>query len=126
VIVVWPKFYPEGCPPQDSVSANGVFYRLVNDGVVSRHDFWSQRELKPSAIFQNMPECQACGTSIFADLADAERVKKLPTMRKKKIAQGQVDPSMGQMKPTPSAHRSHHTWWVPANCDPSPNFVVLP
>lgn len=124
----WPTFYPEDCPPEDAVLANGTVYRLVGNNIINEYDFWSQRELRPDATFRDVTECQACGVSVFTDLAEIEAVNRNPYMRrkKKKIAVGHLDASMGEMKHTPSRqNRSHHTWWIPANIDPTANFEAI-
>ena len=126
----WPEYFPENCPPTTATSPNGKFYRFIakdHDEPQSK-DFVSWRELnleKPCP--DNIPECQACGLSVYSDLEEIRRMKKvIPKLRKMKIAGGSLTESSGKIKNTPSRNsQNHNTWWVPQNENPWQYFFII-
>jgi hypothetical protein len=98
-----------------------MVYRAVSNNPPSQEDFLSHREMWPTQKF-SAPECEVCGLSVFTDKQDIERlIRRIPRMRAMLIAQGTLNPDLGNMKPTPSgpAHKnSHHTWWLPREAQP--------
>jgi len=121
----WPEFFPDSCPPQDSSSATGIVYRLINGQVPKEYDFKPYRQLYPDRVF-DIPECQACSLSVYTDKADVVRLKKrIPATRNKKVACGSLNSSCGKLKPTPSKENSHHSWWVPTDLQPWLTFETV-
>ena len=42
----WPPDFPEDCPPEDAVPADGVYYRIVNNDPPQSSDFVSVYHLR--------------------------------------------------------------------------------
>ncbi len=114
--MVWPPHFPEACPPDDSIEANGDVYRLVSGKTPKKEDFfshWIKYPEKRKKIKVSGQACIACGLSVFRSLEDVRRIsRRIPTLPKK-ISVATLDPSMGRMKNTRSAE--HYTWWVPVS-----------
>ena len=100
---------PEDCPPDETeeISAVRDVFRLVRNTPPTEDDFRSQRAEKPQAIF-HVSECQACGLSVFADRADCERARKLPTLRGRFIYRIQLATGAERIQET--GRPSHLTW----------------
>jgi len=121
----WPNYFPSGCPYEDSFLAAGAVYRLINKKAPEERDFLSYRLLYPDKVF-NVPECIACGLSIYTDVEDIERLKRrVPATRNKRVTVGILHESLGKMKPTGHDEASHHTWWVPLGSQPWLLFSVI-
>lgn len=119
-IMAWPDHLPDGCPPEDAPAADGQVFRLVGE-VPTADDFRSHFERDPDRRWSDL--CLACGLSVHADVADAERTRqRFPALRSRAIAQGSLDASLGVMKPTGT--RSHRTWWVTEDSEPWLVFEV--
>lgn len=125
LMLKWPDYFPEKCPPSDAESANGRFLRLVRNSPPQPTDFAPWRIENPNGNVSD--ECKACGVSVLRDIADVQRLRKrVPGHRKKLIAVGTLTPELGLIKHTPSrSAKSHHSWWVPKNADPCPHFKIL-
>lgn len=123
----WPDYYPEDCPPENARPASGVVYRLIRQSHPTSKDFRSHRETQPHRTF-DVPECIACGLSVFMDIEDVIRLqKRVPALRRRRVAKGTLVSDLGNMLPTPSrTGRSHHTWWVPVSTQPWELFQVAP
>ena len=115
----WPKFYPDNCPPGKAELASGEVYRMTNRRNPKERDFKSYREIHESDAEFNQRECIACGVSVYRNPEDISRMrlrlqKRVPKLRKRKfIAKGVLDPSLGKIQPTGEHEKSHHTWWIP-------------
>ena len=124
----WPSYFPEGCPPEAAVPANGVVYRLVTNNPPTIRDFQPLRIKQPHRNFKEC-ECQACGLSVQREVGDArELMRRIPAFKERQVAQGNLNPKFGMIMPTPtrkSRGTSHHTWWLPEKIDPSSLFSVL-
>lgn len=113
--MAFPDFYPPDCPYAECAPAEGeVFRLLVFNTEPGPQDFRSYREVYPSRRFQ-VPECEACGLSVYRDLADVDAMmERVPRMRGKLVSRGRLVPSHGVISPTPkAAEPSHCTWWIP-------------
>ena len=117
--MTWPKHFPPGCPPAVAEDANGSVYRLTSGEEPREGDFISWKQRDPERDFGDR-ECRACGLSVYMDLGDAQRLRsRIPAMKRKRIAIGELEPVAGKILPTPSAGGgSHHTWWVPSAVQP--------
>jgi hypothetical protein len=117
----WPTHLPQNCPPEDSQNAFGEVYRIVDHDPPHPDDFRSWRE---DNLTNDLPptvtECQACGLSVYRDIADICRViKRIPRFKKSSPALGTLKPTLGKILGTPSkSYKSHHTWWIPLNTQP--------
>jgi hypothetical protein len=125
---MWPEHFPESCPPDMALDPNGEVYRFVSKDPPSEKDFISMRLRKPQEKFEDLEkECRACGLSVLSTLEDIEKMRRrLPPMKKKLIAIGNLGSKHGKILHTPSFESSHHTWWVPRNIYPWKIFKVIP
>jgi hypothetical protein len=117
--IIWPLFFPLGCPPEESHPATGTVYRLVDSNPPGSRDFLSHRERWPKRKF-NESECIVCGVSVYTDKIDIERLRRtVPAMRSKLVALGVLNPALGSIQRTPRATGvSHVTWWIPEGSQP--------
>ena len=122
------KKFPHNCPPRKAQRASGKVYRLVDSNPPAAKDFRSWYELYPDRTYENQAtECQASGLSVYTQESSISKlIKRIPPLRKKKIALGQLTPDLGVTLNTPSAEDdSHHTWWVPVGKEPWTVFQVV-
>jgi hypothetical protein len=57
-------------------------------------------------------ECQACGISLYVDIADAHNLGQVPKFREMILVAVEITPDDGVVKHTQSRDRpSHHTLW---------------
>ena len=117
----WPDFYPANCPPAEAEPASGTVYRLVRHNPPQAEDFVTFFERNPGR-FKNEPNmmCQSCGVSVYTDMQDVKRLKNRYKRRfgRRKIAEGELNPTHGVIQHTPSKEKSHHSWWVPIGVKP--------
>ena len=123
----WPNFYPANCPPADSKPASGTFYRLVRHTPPKEEDFRTPWEEFHGTGRFSEPTIINCGLSVHADAEDSQRLKKrIGKFRKRKIAKGELDSTLGVIKHTPSQQeKSHHAWWVPVEAKPWTAFTII-
>jgi hypothetical protein len=115
----WPDFYPQGCPYNDSAPAEGdVFRVLVFASEPGPEDFKSYRELHPNRRF-HVPECEACGLSVYRELADVESMmRRVPRLRDRPVVRGRLNARHGLIASTPKQKEpSHCTWWIPCEVE---------
>ena len=128
----WPEFYPDNCPPAEAEPASGTFYRLVRHNPPRAEDFKSAFEENPK-LFTHIPMVKRCGLSVQKDLQDSERLERLERIKKRarkfknrQIAEGNLNPTLGMIKHTPSHdYKSHHTWWIPVEAKPWTVFNII-
>ncbi len=128
--MIYPKNFPDQCPPSESNTASGEFYRFIKKAHSKPlpEDFLSWRQENPN---KECPpggsECQACGVSVHSSLDDAKNLsRRIPRFKNRKIARGVLNEKLGQIKPTPSKNeKSHHTWWIPENSEPEHFFELI-
>ncbi len=114
--MVWPPHFPESCPPDDSIEAEGDVYRLVEGEPPKKEDFvsyWVKSPEKRKKYKALGFACEFCGLSVLRSLEDAKRLSRRIQHLPKKVAVATLDPSMGRMKNTFST--KHYTWWVPVS-----------
>lgn len=120
VLMDWPDYFPEGCPPSDAVPANGTFLRATKKHQPQEGDFISHYERDPER-FREIA-INASALSVYTDVEDIMRMKRRSVgMRKKYIARGTLYAHHGVMKHTPNVAKqelSHYDWWRVRNCDP--------
>lgn len=119
VMPEWPDFFPPcDCPPHDAQPATGCVYRILSGEEPAPGDFRSHREMFPEQKFDD--ECDACGLSVYAEAADAVRMRRrIPRLRKGTIAIGTLKAVLGKIKYTSKGNRdSHHTWWLTPGIEP--------
>jgi hypothetical protein len=108
---------PAGCPPADAeeVASETVVFRIVGNRPPVVDDFYSQRRERPHARF-TLPECLACGASVFANADTPTKNLKLPKFRGKRVAKVKLISGSGYVKKTLSAY--HYTFWPFRTFDP--------
>ena len=122
----WPNFYPENCPPAEAEPAFGTVYRLVQHDPALAEDFRSTWEECPGRFEE--PTIINSGVSIYTDPQDIERLKNRYKKKfsKYKMAEGELNPTLGVIQHTPSSlGKSHHTWWVPVRAEPWNVFNII-
>ena len=103
---------PAACPPDaaEEIVASRPVFRLVRTDPPTPDDFLSQRQERPGHAFSGVPECVACGWSVFADKDDAVAMaRKLPRPRNRRICRVTLVAGAGRTQRT--FQRSHETWW---------------
>lgn len=121
----WSADYPDDCPPEDAVPADGVYYRIVKNDPPQSSDYVPIRYKDPKradlaiAVGHETP-CTTIGLSVFG-LKDeaigwATRYSGIGNM----IASVTLTPLMGKVlhTPRPKGGVSHHTWWPVRGFDP--------
>jgi len=117
--MIYRESLPENCPPieADELNSRREVYRLVCSNPPQDDDFRSQREMKPSAVFKNISECQAMGLSVFSNRDVCHKTMKLPAFKKCQhyVCRVVLDKGAGRIQQT--GQLSHHTWWPLADFD---------
>jgi hypothetical protein len=108
---------PDQCPPEaaEEITAEREVFRVVKSDPPTDGDFLSQRAMRPGAVFQGVPECLACGLSVFGERGDGEKALKLPGLRGGMLATVRLTAGAGRIQQT--FRTSHHTWWPFAEFD---------
>lgn len=123
----WPTHFPPHCPPLDAQPVTVVVYMLVSSPI-NPMDFLPLYDRDPAQSFPSSELlCQAHGLSVFEDVQDVDRVRRrVKRLRDQVIAQGDLTPDVGVLKPTNSRFgNSHRTWWVSAGVKPWLYFHML-
>ncbi len=120
----WPDYYPENCPPGDAEPASGTVYRLVRHNPPQAEDFLSTWEEFPGRFPE--PNIRICGTSVYTDPQDIERLKKrVRHLRDRKTAKGEISRQHGMILKTKAVEKTHTTWWIPIGTKPWLVFEVI-
>ena len=120
----WPDDFPAGCPPLNSVAANGTFYRIVKSDPPTREDFVStyvgnQTRAERLIAQGKNNHCELLGLSVYGEMGDAiQGAIRYPEVGNF-IAAIDASPESGKSMPTPRGVNSHHTWWVTRDFDPT-------
>jgi hypothetical protein len=120
----WPDFYPENCPPAEAEPASGTVYRLVRRNPAQAEDFET-----PWEEYRNQfepPTIENCGLSVHTDPQDSEQLRnRIKKFRRRQIAEGSLNPTLGVIQRTRSLEKSHHSWWVPLGAEPWIVFNII-
>ena len=120
----WPDDFVDGeVPPDESVQAEGIAYRLVKDIVPCADDFVGHNK-EP---FVKKAPCTPSdyGTSMYREIRGVKSLQKLfKPLRKKRIATGELIPLHGQMSREADEH-SHFETWLRLNTGIEMHFKVL-
>ena len=120
----WPDFYPVNCPPKEAKPASGTVYRLVRYNPAQAEDFKTPWEEYPGRF--PAPTITNCGLSVHTDLQDSEKLKnRIPKFRRRQIAEGELNPTLGMIQHTRSLEQSHHSWWIPIGTAPWVVFNII-
>ncbi|MNZ57406.1 hypothetical protein NFJ01_10580 [Lelliottia amnigena] len=124
----WPSYYPKNLiiPPQDSLLAQGKFYRLVSHHIPTRECFFSTHQEQPnrhkSKSLSSEDRVNLYGTSFFDNEDKARHTRDAfpQSLGGKLIAEGILIEYMGAMKKTRGP--SHFTVWLKNACDIHQHF----
>ena len=122
-VPVWPHGFPEGCPPTQSVPADGDFFRIANEYPPDLADFISLYDRDTERAMRNVSKgqttlCETMGLSVYRDLKDAVACAKTFPKIGDKVYVVHLTPSYGRILHTARHGNSHHTWWVPQGVEP--------
>ena len=122
---LWPAEFPADCPPLQAGLPGGAAFRFVRTSPASDSDFQSHAVRFPNRRFDD--PCEACGLSVYEDLASALRAqRRVPAMKKKFVAAATLGPAHGQIMDTPRTPGDGHcTWWPPVGLAIPPLFTVV-
>lgn len=129
--MIWPDFFPDGCPTDSAKAASGQFFRVVPDRIgrtLKEKHFLSHRESQRNRQWPpDVNECDLCSVSLMQDIEDAKKhamalLNAIPAYRNRvgRIAYGVLEPSCGKIKHTPdfvNGYISHHDWWCYADAN---------
>jgi hypothetical protein len=123
----WPTYYPESCPPQDSLETDGQVYRLVSADGPAENDFlpyWIKCPQRREEFQVKNQVCESCGLSVYRSLEDIKRLQRRIRHLPEKIGVANLDHSKGRIKRT--FGKTHYTWWVPVSVeDPANLFKIV-
>lgn len=119
----WFEQLPAGCPPNDALECDGIFYRIANANPAVHSDFFSQRKMFPNKVFADVDECIVRSLSVFNNLESTKQRLKLPKFRKAHIAMVSLVNTDGKIKKT--FGESHYSWWRSADFDVTKAKVIL-
>ena len=89
----WPAHFPNNCPDDQAIAADGAVFRLVCG---DDRDWKSAKEL---GEWTNPPECQRASLSCFLEVSDAADLRDaLPKFENHKIVKAMLEPKHGKMK----------------------------
>lgn len=118
----FPATWPNDCPPQDAVDANGVVFRIVNNDPPIADDLASHFE---TGKLPNAPPCLRCGLSVFREVRDAVHQKQLLPKLGRWIAKGTLKSDHGKTKLTTGKQPTHTTWWAYEGISRETLFAVV-
>ena len=105
----FPDTWPNDCPPQDAVDAEGDVFRIVNNDPPTAEDLASHLE---TGRLPKAPPCLRCGLSVFREVRDAVHQKMLIPKLGRWIAKGTLNTEHGKTKLTTGKQPTHTTWWA--------------
>lgn len=112
----FPSFYPCGCPEQPVEDDVATAYRFVASYPPTENDFlpYCKEPQNRERVFRGVALCEACGTSLYGDPADALKAQAMfpSTLKGKRLVRGAITPAHGPWKRTPRNENSHMTWWI--------------
>lgn len=103
----FPVDFPQSCPDNDAVQANGTYYRIVRGDSLSEADFMSYHEL---GKLPNATPCRRVGVSLYNSRKAALHMLSLQRFLGRAIAEGRLSPSSGKTKLT-NPVSGHVCWW---------------
>jgi hypothetical protein len=126
MLLTWPHFWPDGCPPEEAARASGDVFLYVRTDPPTKRDCRPYRRQNSTRDFGRQ-ECEACGLSVYRSL-DAVRAQRdrIPAFRQWHIAKAELQRDHGRILATPTCvNPDHHTWWVPVDVDARQLLVVV-
>lgn len=111
----WPDCFPEGVPPEDSVRAGGLVYRIVKNIPPTSDDFLCWLQDNPTKTISDTvaPE-KPYGVSLCTTEKRAKKLKRNFQGREQfgtsYVVKGVLDPSLGVTEPK-ADRKGHLTYW---------------
>lgn len=99
------KNWPPGCPPDEAVWADGVYYRLVKSNPAQDADF---RTCEESGKKPHAPPCKRKALSLLATVNDARAYMRRYPKLGSFIAEVHLSSEHGKVL---DAHDGHVSWW---------------
>lgn len=116
VIVAWPKNFPANCPPGDTVTPSGTYFRFLKGALPpTADDLVPDPNQRFSSAGDPIKECQACGLSLLSTTEAVARYRRRypKGLGQKTVAAICLDGLDGALKQTPPIVGSaHYTWWL--------------
>tara|TARA_R110002049_G_scaffold84503_3_gene215038 strand:+ start:507 stop:911 length:405 start_codon:yes stop_codon:yes gene_type:complete len=111
-VYTWPTHFPSQCPPEDATEISGKIFRLISRDGPKEFDFQSHYERAPGAV-RTETECISRGLSVLRSYHDCEvLMDAVPALRKKLVAEANLETGTGLIGETPSGNCAGHcTWW---------------
>ena len=111
----WPECFPEGVPPEDSVRAGGLVYRIVKNIPPTSDDFLCYRQDYPKKkIPPDVDPEKPYGVSLCTTEKRAKKLKRNFQGREQfgtsYVVKGVLDPSVGVTEPK-ADRKGHLTYW---------------
>nr|WP_302597397.1 hypothetical protein [uncultured Cellulosilyticum sp.] len=113
----FPKYFPDGCPPEDTIKEELNVYRIAKYMPINIKDFETHFIKFPGRFDDDL---RAYGLSVYEDIESLEKCrKKIPALKKcKKIYMATTKEEYGKIKRTPNDFGKHITWWLYEDTNP--------
>lgn len=111
----WLELLPLKCPPNTARVIEEMFYRLVSTIPLQIDDFFSNRKIFPTKVF-NVTECQARACSVYSRIETCRNQKKYSRLKDKKIIGILFTKEYGLIDKT--SGKDHYSWWVAKTFNP--------
>ncbi len=126
----WPADFPEDCPPEQAISADGTYYRIVRNDPPEPSDFVSVYHLdrrRAEVVIRNgrRTQCETMGLSVYADRNDAAACARRFKNIGDKIARVTLTPESGKILKTEGGYPSHYTWWKELSFEASSSVQLV-
>jgi hypothetical protein len=126
---IWRDVLLDGCPPEQSVPCDGIFYRITQTNPPTDDDyvanFWKKPSYAQSQINTGKTTlCEAKGLSVFPDLASVNSLMQNVPNLGRFVVEMNLKPRHGkalQRKRT----SSHRTFWPVNSFDPESISTVV-
>jgi hypothetical protein len=120
--VNFPDTWPEDCPPDDAVDAEGDVFRIVRNDPPNAVDMATHME---TGKLPKAPPCLRCGLSVFQELQDVIHQRSLFPKLGNLIARATLTSDHGKSKLTEGRQPTHTTWWAFEGVDRAALFSVI-
>lgn len=119
----FPDYFPEGCPPDDTIKEELPVYRIAKYNPINIKDF-QVNFIKFPGKFDD--DVRAYGLSVYEDIESLERCRsKIPGLKRcKHIYKAITKEQYGKIKRTPNDFGKHITWWLYEKIDPLDVFTI--
>ena len=118
----FPANWPNDCPPQDAIDADGDVYRIVDNNPPVLADLATH--LETGRLPKALP-CMRSGLSVFREIRDAAHQRQLIPKLGRWIAKGTLKTEQGKTKLTTGKQPTHTTWWAYEGVNRAELFAVV-